>query len=92
VEDSSGIDGAGGSDEGGPGEGVDGQEGVSRGGSGQFGVGGGDEETAFVEAVELLAVERGYADADGGAAQGGIGQDGVDAVGEGIAGARRTGG
>jgi len=53
-----------GDDVGGPRECFDRQEGEGGGRGGQLGVGRGREEPSFVQAVERLAVEGGYADAE----------------------------
>jgi hypothetical protein len=82
VEGATGIDFAAGYDVGGPGEEVDGQEGVGCGGGGELYVGGGDEEAAFIEAIEGSAVERGDADAECGVAQGRVSEDKLNAVSE----------
>ena len=82
MEGATGIDFAAGYDIGGPGEEVDGQQGVGGGGSGELDIGGGDEEAAFVEAIEGFAIERGNADAECGVAQGWVLQDKLNAVSE----------
>ena len=81
MEDAAAVDFASGDDAGSPGEGIDGQEGKDGGGGGELGVGGGSEELAVVEAVERLAVERGYADAEVGVGERWIGKNGGDAAG-----------
>jgi hypothetical protein len=76
------VDFAAGYDMRGPCEDVYGQEGEGGGGRGELDVGGGDEEAAFIEAVERLAVESGNVDAEGGMAQSRFCEDKLNAVSE----------
>ena len=82
VEGSVGVDVAAGYGVGGPGKDVYGQKGVGGGGGGELDVGGGNEEAAFIKAVERLAVEGGDADAEGGVAKGWFGKNALNAVSE----------
>jgi len=82
VEGSVGVNVAAGYGVGGPGEDVYGQKGLGGGSGGELDVGGGNEEAAFIEAIEGLAVEGRNADAEGGVAQGRFGENTLNAVSE----------
>ncbi len=82
VQDAFAVENSAGHDVGSPGERVDREQAVCGSGGEELGVGRGDEELGFIEAVEGLAVKGDDADAEFGLIKRWVGQDGCNAVSE----------